>query len=390
VLVWLTLLLTLALPVAGCGTQVATSTSTGQVALRTAVAGDAVDLKGVCPAKIVVQSSWFPQVEHGAVYQLLGRGYRVDAGLKRVTGELVASGVDTGVRLEIRAGGPAIGFSQPSAQLYVDKSITLGMLNTDEMVLQSAAHPVLGVVAPLDLDPQVILWSPAAHPDWNGITDIGQTDVTVFYHQGSAPFMDYLTGAGILRASQLNGAYDGGPSAFIASNGQVAVQGYATNEPYAWAHEVRQWGKPVAYQLVNEKGYPNYANTLGIRPADKTRLGPCLKRLVPIIQAAQVQFLTNPEPTIKVIVEANTAYKGVAYDQPLADYAMATMRKLGIVGNGADHTLGNFDPDRIGHLINILTPIAAGQKHPVKAGLTIDDVITNEYIDPAIALPLPR
>jgi hypothetical protein len=33
-----------------------------------------LNLRGVCPATVVVQSSWFPQSEHGALYQLLGKG----------------------------------------------------------------------------------------------------------------------------------------------------------------------------------------------------------------------------------------------------------------------------------------------------------------------------
>jgi len=158
---------------AGCSGGAATGAG-GQAARGAAASGAALNLRGVCPATVVVQSSWSPQAEHGVVYQLLGKGYTSDPGLKSVTGPLVASGVDTGVRLEIRAGGPAIGFQLTSAQMYADPSITIGMLNTDELVQQSKNKPVLGVVAPLDLDPQVIMWDPAAHPGWNTISDIGQ------------------------------------------------------------------------------------------------------------------------------------------------------------------------------------------------------------------------
>src|SRR4029453_4740911 len=92
---------------------------------------------------------------------------------KAVSGPLVASGKDTGVRLQIRAGGPAIGSQQVSAQMFADPSITLGLVNSDELIQQSQAHPLLGVVAPLELDPQIIMWDPRAHPDWNTIQDIG-------------------------------------------------------------------------------------------------------------------------------------------------------------------------------------------------------------------------
>jgi hypothetical protein len=359
----------------------------GQAAARAAADGDALSLRGVCPATIVVQSSWYPQVEHAAVYQLLGKGSTVDAGKKVVRGPLVSAGVDTGVRLEVRAGGPAIGFQQVSAQMFADRSITIGMLNSDELVQQSAAHPLLGVVAPLELDPQVLLWDAKAHPDWTTIQDIGLTDEKVLYYQGST-YMEYLLRSGILRPSQVDSSYTGTPDRFVAARGRIVVQGYATNEPWLWEHEVTQWGKPLTYALVNDTGYPNYANLLAIRPADRSALDGCLRKLVPMIQRAQVAYLAKPEATTELIVRAVADQRGFTYTRGLADYAVETMRRLGIVDNGRNRTLGDFDPKRVQRLIDILTPIFAGQNRPVRAGLTPDGLVTNQYVDQAIGLPV--
>ena len=63
-------------------------------------------LKGVCPEMVVVQTSWFSQVENFVSYQLLGKGYTVDTARKCVTGPLVSQGLDTGVDIEIRAAPP--------------------------------------------------------------------------------------------------------------------------------------------------------------------------------------------------------------------------------------------------------------------------------------------
>jgi hypothetical protein len=370
---------------AGCGG--AATSGGGQPAARSAAAGDPRSLRGVCPDTVVVQSSWFPEVEHGVVYQLVGAGYRFDAEHKTVTGPLVSGGVDTGVRIQIRAGGPAIGFQQVSAQLYADPALTMGMLNSDELVQQSSQTPVLGVMAPLDLDPQVILWDPVAHPSWNTISDIGQTGVRVIYFQGS-PFMAYLLGSGILRASQVDGSYDGSPARFVASRGTIAQQAYATNEPYLYEHEVRQWHRPVRYELINDTGYPNYANMLGIRTRDRARLSGCLAKLVPIMQRAQVDFMAKPGPAIKLILAAVDAYHGgFFYSRPLAQYAVGVMAREGIVGNGGNRTLGDVDTDRIDRLIRILAPILAAEHKPLRAGLTAGDLVTNAYIDPSIGLP---
>ena len=238
----------------------------------------------------------------------------------------------------------------------------------------------------MELDPQVLLWDPSAHPDWNTIQDIGLTDATVLYFQGST-YMEYLLRSGILRPSQVDASYNGTPDRFVASRGTLAVQGYATNEPWVWQHEVKQWGRPLAYALVNDTGYPNYANLLAVRPGDRPRLDGCLRRLVPIIQRAQVQFMAQPGPSTELIVRAVAAQRGFTYTRPLADYATATMRRLGIVDNGKDRTLGNFDDTRLQRLIDILTPIFAGQNKPIRTGLTPADLVTNDYLDSSIGLP---
>ncbi len=373
--------LVVALLASGCSSASGSDTSQAPAA-----ANATLNLKGVCPDPVVVQSSWFPQAEHAAVYQLLGAGYRVDAAHKRVVGPLTVGGKSTGVRLEVRAGGPAVGNQTAAALMYQDPSITLGMANPDQIIQLSKDQPVVGVVAPLELDPQILLWDPKAHPDWHTIADIGQTDAKVLYFQGNT-YMDYLLGSGILRKRQVDGSYDGSPSAFVASGGTIAVQAYATNEPYLYQHEIKAWGKPVAYALVYDTGYPNYANVLAVRTDKKPQLAGCLKRLVPMVQQAQADFMAKPAPTIDLLVKLAGAYQGgFIYSRGNAEFAAQQMQKLGIVANGPDHTLGNFDPARLQRLISIVGPISAGQRKPIKAGLAPAEVGTNEFIDPTIGL----
>jgi hypothetical protein len=144
----------------------------------------------------------------------------------------------------------------------------------------------------------------------------------------------------------------------------------------------------LAYQLVNDTGYPNYANILGVRTSDRDRLDGCLHRLVPVLQRAEVEFVAAPAAAITVMLAANDAYRsGFHYDRPLAQYAVTTMLKEAIVGNGGNPTLGDFGTGRIAKLIRILTPILKGQNKPVKDGLGPADVMTNAYLDTGIGLP---
>jgi hypothetical protein len=377
--------LSLALIAGACSSSKSSSSGSSSAALPTASGSQS--LKGVCPDPVVVQSNWLPEAEHGDVYQLLGPGYKIDAANKRITGPLMAGGKSTGVQVEIRAGGPAVGFQPTEAIMYQKPEITLGMAQSDELVQFSKTQPLVAVVAPLELDPQIIMWDPASHPDWHTIADIGQTDTKVLYFSGTGTYMEYLIGSGILRRKQVDGSYDGSPSTFVASGGKIAVQAYATQEPYQYEHEVKAWNKPVAFQLVTDTGYPNYANTLAVRADKKAALAPCLQRLVPIIQQSEVDFMSNPANAIDIIVKVSQAYKTqVAYSRGNAEFAVEQMRRLGIVGNGKDNTLANFDVSRIQRLISITTPIFTGQKKQIKPNLTTADVVTNEFINPSIAL----
>jgi hypothetical protein len=362
--------------------------STGQApaAAPRAAAGSSLDLQSVCPATVVIQMNWYPQAEHAGLYRLLGASPAVDASQKRLSAELIASGRDTGVRLEVRSGGPAIGFQQVSAQMYLDPAIALGVVATDEAIQNSKDHPTLQVMAPMDLNPQVILWSPAKHPGWKSIADVGRSSATVLYYSG-ATYMEYLVGAGILHRSQVDGSYDGTPSRFVASGGTVAQQGYATNEPYLYSHELPAWNRPIAFQLVHDTGYPIYPDAFAIRSGDKSRLAPCLRRLVPILQQSTVDYARSPGPTNQAIV-GMVRDLDAAQDYTLAraNYASSEMKKLAIISNGSNRTLGDFDMSRVQKVMDVVAPIFAREGKPIAPGLRPEDVASNDFIDSTIGL----
>jgi hypothetical protein len=289
------------------------------------------------------------------------------------------------VKLEVRLGGPSIGFEPVSSQMYKDTSITLGQVSTDEAIRFSAKQATQAVVAPMETSPFMIMWDPGTYPQFNTIADIGKTDTKVLYFEGDT-YMAYLTGTNVLKKSQVDGSYDGKPANFVAADGKVAQAGFATSEPYIYEHEVRQWNKPVKYALVNEAGYPFYPQALSIRAADKDKLAPCLKKLVPIVQRAQVDFLANPDKTNALVLDLVKKYNtGWVYSPGLAAYAIDKMRS-DFVTNGPDKTLGNFDTARVQRMIDITTPIFTAQRQAPKEGLTPEDIATNEFVDTNIGV----
>ncbi|MBT2517035.1 hypothetical protein J7E29_06275 [Streptomyces sp. ISL-90] len=343
-----------------------------------------VDLAAAgCPADIKIQTDWNPEAEHGHLYELVGDGYTIDDSIKSVTGPLMASGEYTGVDVTILAGGPATGFTQPNAQMYTDDSIFLAYVGTDESIAHASDLPTVGVFAPLEKDPQMIMWDPETLPDVTSIADLGSEGTTIRVFPGGT-YIDYFVGAGILQADQVDATYDGSPAVFVSEGGAVAQQGFASAEPYIYKNEITEWGKPVEYELINDAGYPKYAAVLSLKPEAVTEYADCLTELVPVLQQAEIDFFASPDATNELILELIDAYDtGWLYSQEVADFSVETM-KSELVGNGPDDILGNLDPARVQELFDIVTPIYAEQGFEVPEDLTAEDLYTNEFIDESI------
>ena len=384
-----------AITMAACGSDdAATEETTADTAAvtqdtateDTAAPATGVSLSDVCPETIIFQTDWNAESEHGFLYQLIGDGYTVDTKKATVTGPLVSGGVDTGVKVEVRWGGPAIGYQQVTALLYSDLSIMLGFVSTDEAVSHSVDFPTKAVIAPYNINPQIIMWDPATYPDVTEIAQLKDKKVKVRYFDGAA-YMDYFLQSGILDKGQVDGSYDGQPASFIAAGGKDAQQGFGTAEPYFYEKVLEQWKKPVAYQYIHDAGWTAYAQSLGGTPENIAKYSDCLKKLVPVIQKAQVEYVTSPDETNAVILDAvEQVNNGWVYDAGQAAASVEKQVSDKLVANSPDGTLGSFDLDRITSFIATATPVYTAGGTKVKEGLAPGDIVTNEFIDPSIAL----
>ena len=350
-------------------------------------AAEGIDLAAAgCPATVNIQTDWFPEAEHGNLYNLIGAGYTIDAKKLTVTGDLISGGKTTGVQVQVRAGGPAIGYGRPIAAMYEDPEILLGFVGTDEAVSQSTAKPSLAVAAPFTINPQIIMWDPISHPDVKTIADLKEPGVKVRYFQ-DADYMKFLIQSGQLDEKQTDDTYDGSPAAFIASGGKDAQQGFGTAEPYAYKNMFKDWMKDVSYQYVHDAGWTAYAQSLAAIPANIEKYDSCLKVLVPVIQQAMVDYIDSPSAANAIIIDAVTTYnQDWTYTAGQAEAAVAKMQTDKLVANSPDGTLGSFDIDRITKFIKTATPVYSATGAKVKEGLTATDMVTNEYIDMSISL----
>jgi hypothetical protein len=356
-----------------------------QPSAKRAAADSPENLAGACPATVVIQYDWDPEAEHGASYQLLGPGYTVDSDKKRVKGPLVIDGTDTGVNVEIRAGGSAIGYQSTPSQMYVDPDITLGATNTDAAVAASAQQRVVAVVAPLNKSPQMLMWDPQTHPDWKGIADIGKTDAKVVV-SGHALFPPLLAAKGLIKQGQFDYSYDGSPARFV-TNPSIVQQGFVTAEPYVYQNEVQAWKRPVQYQLLADIGYNAYPAPLSVRADKVDQLAPCLQKLVPILQRAQRGYLANPGPVNKLVVDLVAKYNtGWTYSPGDADFATKAMRERGIVANDSSGPLGGIDLARVQSAADTFGPVLKSGGSKVQDGLRATEIATDRFIDRGITL----
>lgn len=368
--------------VAGC---LGGSDGSGEAA---AAAGYSTDLRGVCPDPIVVQAAWYPDLTH-SIYQLLGPSYKVDpARGATVSGPLVAPGADgktlrpTGVDIQIRSGGPAVGYQPADELMWKDSSITFGNQGTDEQLLAATrGRAVLSVFAPLDQDPVVFMWDQDVHPDFSVVQDVGQTDEPVYTIEKD-PSTQYLLQTGVLRRSQLAPGFDGTPRPWLAGGGRGVLGGYVTKDTYI--AQLLAPKRRIVYAPLSDAGYPNYRTTITMRSADRPALDACLRRLVPIMQTAQAAFMADPERQIRTVVALNAAYRApYPYDEAIARYGFTQIKLNGLVFAGRDGRIGDEDvaPNgRIARFIDALRPVYAVNRTPLPDGLRPEDLATNAYL----------
>jgi hypothetical protein len=365
----------------GAAVAIASGGNAAHVASAGAWNSFTTSLKGVCPSTIEVQTNWWPEPDHGGTYELIGPGGTINTDNNSYEGPLGK----TGVNLEILAGGPATGYQQVSAQLYENPNILLGYVGTDEAIQNSQKAPTTAVFATYNKNPQIFLWG---NPKWNftSVGQIGKAGVPVLAFNG-ATYLSLFEAEGLLKASQVNTSYNGSPAEFVTDNGNVVEQGFATQEPYEYEHEVKEWDKPVKFFVVNQ--YPVYQSALSIRTSRLQAEAPCLKKLIPLFQRAEKAYIENPVPVNNELIKIDDTFKTSGFSLTAGGNAAAVveMKKLDLVADGPNNTLGAFSASRVQTLITELSPVFKKLNDQLRTGLVPGDLATNQFLSNTISLP---
>ena len=334
---------------------------------RVAPAGG-VDLSADCPETVVIQTDWNPEAEHGWIYEMIGDGYSIDKGGVSVTGPLVASGgADTGVDLQIRSGGPAIGFQTVTSQLYTDDEHPPRLRLHRRGIQNAAEFPTVAILAGMEKNPQMIMWDPETYPDVHD--DRG-------HRRGRASSCATSAARRTWTSSPRPGSCR--PTRSTAAT----TARRRTSSPPRAPTPSRASGRPsrTSTRTRSPTGASRSPTTTSTTPAGRTtpsrsppsrrtsrRTGRASRSWCRSSSSRRVDYIGDPAETNALIIEAvETFDNGWVYSEGVADYAVETMQADGLLGNGPDETVGNFDLDRVNELIEKARPVyaALGQEPP--------------------------
>jgi hypothetical protein len=351
-------------------------------------------LSGVCPNPLVVQTNWLPESDHGGLYELIGSG----GTMKQYSykGPLGSTGID----LQILSGGPGDSYLPTATTLYTSNPVAGVTANltedSTETTLQlSKKFPTIGVVTLQDHDPQVLIYDPSKFASRSTVADMvkAANQGAHFYVTSlTTVYVEYLIKAGVPQSAFIGG-YSGDLGKFVTGSGLIINQGYSDSEPYTLAHDTPAWGgKPIKYTYVYKLGLNDYPSAIQVASGKLTQMTPCLKKLVPMIQTAQVDYAKNPTTVDNVLAQFNPTYSASYWTTPTAESAWAInlQKSQDIVGNGINGTgaAGEFDLQRTTAMIKLLLPIfATASPGTYNPNATASELVTNAFIDKSIRYP---
>jgi hypothetical protein len=347
------------LTLSGCGAGATADTASSGASAAPAADGGGV-LAGTCPDEVVVQLQWQPQSDQGAVFGLLGEGWTLDADQHSVTGALVAEGEDTGVDLTLRAGGPAIGFQSVPSQMYVDDTVTVGLVHGDQLVAAASEAPVVGVAPLLKHSPAILMWDPESHPEITGVDDVRASGAPVVVSADQI-YPAWMVAHDLLDADQIDTTYDGNPARFVGDP-TVVQQGFGNSEPYTYENEVPEWGRSVGFGYVKDVGYDVYASNVSVRADRLEELAPCLELLVPMIQQANADYVAAPQAVNDLIVDVVAQDPSYSpYSAGEAAYSAETLAAEGLIGPEEDGSVSTYDMSRVESFVADLVDVLEGE-----------------------------
>lgn len=343
-----------------------------------AVPATDVSLADVCPATIVIQTDWFPESEHGGLYQLMGDDAVASKDTGAVVGSLMVNGQPTGVNLEIRAGGPFLE-SPVVTEMYQDNAITFGYVGTDVAITRYTDAPTLAVFNALNINPQVLLWDATKHPEAKTIADAAQT-IKSFYVYGDPAWMRYFEAQGLIQKIKLIQT----TKATCCSLQKMLHTKVSQHLSRTNMRILKVVQSRLATNSFMRQAGTHTHKTWPFEKIVSKSFALASKKIIPIFQQAQLDYIADPTRANAIILTTVATYDSW-WTQSEGDVAngAASQKDMGIVGNGETPTFGDLEEARVNDFIAKATPILREQGLEI-ADIAAGDITDNTFLDPSI------
>jgi NitT/TauT family transport system substrate-binding protein len=293
--------------------------------------------------RVVLQTDWFPQAEHGGFYQALARGFYADAGLE----------------VEIWPGGPGAGIKSK----VVRGDAAFGLNRGDDILLAaSRGLPLVMVAATMQHDPMALMVhesSPVrSFPDLAGRVVIGNVGMA---------YLPYLEAKYGITFEKRQNTY--GLGEFLA-NPALVQQCVVTSEPFF----ARQRGRPVRTLSLASAGYDCYHVIFCRR--ELTRTSPELVRAFvhASIRGWRDYLSHDPGPAHALILQRNREMTPELLQFSRSELILRSLVQ-GDPAQGED--IGQLSLERVRQEMELLLALKI-QEVPVAIG----DVATREFLPP--------
>mgnify|MGYP000396727830 FL=1 len=255
--------------------------------------------------RLVFQTDWRAQAEHGGYYQAIAAGLYAKAGID----------------CDLRQGGPSLNISQ----LLLNGRVDMTMSNSFEAftyVREDA--PFFTIASIFQKDPQVLI----GHPDtgFRRFEDL-KGRMLLIGSGGRVTYWPYLRQKYDLQDEQLR-PYNFNMAPYLADKNAVQ-QGFLSSEPYSIAQAL---GREPPVLLIADAGFSAYQTTIAISRKLATEKRDLIQRFVDATLEGWTQYLKGG-PAIEV---ANALIKKANPEQTddRIQYAIKVLNERGIVMSG--------------------------------------------------------
>jgi len=287
------------------------------------------------PHVVAVQLNWYPESEHGGLYQAASDGTFAAAGLN----------------VELRAGGRA---APVGPELELERC-QFAMANADDVVMfRQEGLDIVAVFAAMQNHPRCIL----AQAD---------SGVKTFEDLVGKTFVEFMRARGLLDGVQ-EVPYHGSVASLVADP-NVVIQGYSYSEPLL----AQQQGVEVNTLMISDLGFNPYSSVL-VTSGKLIRENPELVgQFVRAARRGWQNYLTDPSKGNQAILAANE--HGMTPEA--LQFGSVELRKLAQPADMDIERVGNMTAERWEQLVRQMVELKLIDPSKVKA----ENCFTTQFLD---------